>query len=169
MPEEQVFTLIDPELARGRAEKLYIVMRRMLVEVLPPNTDVRHIGATAVPGCWTKGDLDILIRLPVERFAAADAMLESKFDRNVGSVRAATFSAFEDASHDPHVGLQLTAIDGHYDFFHLFVEALRSSPRLVREYNELKRAHHGVDMNVYRSAKDVFVERVLRNFTPGRC
>lgn len=163
MPNEQ-FQLVDPDEARERADKLFSVMHRTLSEMLPLTAEVRHIGSTAVPGCLTKGDLDILIRLPVEDFAAADSALASKFRRNEGSVRTATFSAFEEASLDPHIGLQLTTIDGPYDFFHSFVEALLSSPELVSEYNDLKLKHDGTDMELYRAAKDAFVERVLHDF-----
>ena len=164
MPNEQLFQLIDPDRARERADKLFNVMHQTLSEMLPRTAEVRHIGATAVPGCLTKGDLDILVRLPVEDFAVADSVLASKFRRNEGSARTANFSAFEDASIDPHLGLQLTTIDGPHDFFHSFVEALLSSPELVGEYNDLKRQHDGTDMELYRAAKDAFVERVLQDF-----
>ena len=167
MPAEPLFTLMDPELARRRADQLFIIMRGMLSQVLPPNADIRHIGATAVPGCLTKGDLDIVVRVPAEDFAAADAVLASKVRRNEGSVRSASFSAFEDSSNDPHIGLQLTAIDGPYDFFHWFHEALLRSPWLVIEYNDLKRHHDGEEMKLYRAAKDAFIEKVLRDFRPG--
>ena len=161
MTPEPAFKLVDPALARARAGQLYEVMHRSLAEILPPTADVRHIGATAIPGCLTKGDLDIVIRVPAADFSSADAALAARFARNEGSIRTPTFSAFEDLSRDPHVGLQLAAIDSRDDVFHLFVEALRGSLPLVNEYNGLKRRHDGADMGLYRAAKDAFVERVL--------
>ena len=71
------------------------------------------------------------------------------------------FSAFEDASSYPHLGVQLTVVGGEFDLFHQFVEALQRSPELVRQYNALKRRHDGGDMTVYRKAKDAFVKKVL--------
>ena len=97
-----------------------------------------------------------------------DAVLATRFARNEGSIRSEHFSAFEDGSTDPHLGIQLTVIDGPEDFFHLFVEALRRSPDLVSEYNALKRRYDGREMAVYRVAKDAFVERVLANSRAGR-
>jgi GrpB-like predicted nucleotidyltransferase (UPF0157 family) len=88
-------------------------------------------------------------------------MLASRFSRNEGSIRTMTFSAFEDASSHPHLGIQLAVIDGPSDFFHLFVEALCQSPQLVAEYNALKIRFEGAEMATYRAAKDEFVERVL--------
>jgi len=164
METEPPFVLVDAEQARAKAQQLFEAMSALLAEMLPPTADIRHIGATAVPGCLTKGDLDIVVRVPADDFEAADALLASSFARNEGSTRSTTFSAFEDASSRPHLGIQLAVIDGPSDVFHLFVEALQKSPALIDEYNALKRRHDGSDMAVYRAAKDVFVERVLAEF-----
>ncbi|MBL8883687.1 MAG: GrpB family protein [Hyphomicrobium sp.] len=161
MSSEPPFQLVDTEPAREKAQRLFERVRNSLMPLLPSDADIRHIGATAVPGCLTKGDLDIVIRVSGKAFHQADALLAGHFVRNDGSIRTAGFSAFEDASSDPHLGIQLTMIGGPHDFFHLFVEALRRSPDLVSEYNTLKLHHEGSDMTVYRAAKDAFIERVL--------
>ena len=161
MISEPPFRLVDTEPAREKARRLFERIRSSLVLLLPSDADIRHIGATAVSGCLTKGDLDIVIRVPGEFFQQAGAVLASHFARNGGSIRTASFCAFEDASTDPHLGIQLTMVSGPHDFFHLFVEALRRSPDLVGEYNALKLRHEGNDMAIYRAAKDDFVKCVL--------
>lgn len=161
MSSEPPFTLVDPVRARDEAQRLFEAVSKSLETILPPNADVRHIGSTAVPGCLTKGDLDIVVRVPQKHFADTDVALASRFTRNVASIRTETFSAFEDVSSYPHLGIQLAAIDGPFDDFHRFVEALHKSPRLVEEYNALKLSYNGADMALYRSAKDAFIERVL--------
>lgn len=158
---EPPFKIIDTDAAYAAANHLFSEVEQQLRQKLPPQADVRHIGATAIPGCLTKGDLDIVVRVPAEHFASADLDLAERYARNSGSIRTASFSAFEDSSRTPHLGIQLAAIDGPHDFFHLFVEALRASPELVAEYNALKRKFDGEDMASYRRAKDAFVERVL--------
>jgi GrpB-like predicted nucleotidyltransferase (UPF0157 family) len=158
---EPPFRLVDPERARADAEKLFDIVSRALAAILPPAADIRHIGATAVPGCLTKGDLDIVVRVPAEAFRDADAALASNYARNEGSIRTDSFSAFEDASSHPHLGIQLVVIDGPFDDFHQFAELLRWSPELLDEYNELKRANDGADMDTYRRAKDTFIKWVL--------
>jgi GrpB-like predicted nucleotidyltransferase (UPF0157 family) len=160
MTTETHFRLTDPERARDRAERLFGQIRTSLQSVLP-RADIRHVGATAIRGCLTKGDLDIVIRIPAEDFPHGEATLSKRFTRNIGSTRTTNFAAFEDASTDPPLGIQLTTINGPFDFFHEFVDALSASPPLVREYNALKSAHEGREMAVYRVAKDAFVERVL--------
>lgn len=168
MNNEPPFALVDTEGARKAAERLFATVRRSLVAMLPSTADIRHIGATAVAGCLTKGDLDIVVRVPAAEFENAEAALASRFSRNEGSFRSTTFAAFEDPSSNPHLGIQLAAIDGPSDVFHLFVQALQNSPELVDEYNALKRRYEGVQMATYRAAKDAFVERVLAEFRSRR-
>ena len=161
MSSEPPFSLADTERAREEAQQLFEAVSRSLEAILPQAAEVRHIGATAVHGCLTKGDLDIVVRVPAKDFPDADAALASYYKRNDGSIRTETISAFEDAASHPHLGIQLVVIDGPFDFFHRFAVVLQSSPRLIEEYNALKRSHQGADMALYRAAKDAFVERVL--------
>lgn len=160
MSLETPLRLVDPELARLRAERLFEQTRAALQTVLPM-ADIRHIGATAIRGCLTKGDLDIVVRVPSDDFTHAEAVLSNRFSHNKESTRTSDFAAFEDVATDPHLGIQLTTIGGPFDFFHEFVEALGASPQLVREYNALKSSHDGHEMAVYRAAKDAFIDRVL--------
>jgi GrpB-like predicted nucleotidyltransferase (UPF0157 family) len=166
--KEPPFALADTQPARAAAQRLFARVSKLLAARLPCSAEVLHIGATAVPGCLTKGDLDIVVRIAADDFADADAALAQLFARNEGSIRTETFSAFEDASRDPHLGIQLAVIDGPFDSFHVFVEALRQSPELVDDYNALKLRHDGDDMDVYRAAKDAFVERVLADLGARR-
>lgn len=161
MDQEPPFQLVDTQTACAKAQALFERVYEALSCDLPPGADIRHIGATAVPGCLTKGDLDIVVRVPEQAFRETDKLLSTRFQRNNGSIRTDSFAAYEDASSDPHLGIQLTAIGGPHDFFHMFVEELSRSPELVREYNDLKRSFDGKGMAPYREAKDAFIERVL--------
>jgi GrpB-like predicted nucleotidyltransferase (UPF0157 family) len=64
MDSNALFILVDANRAREQAQRLFETVSKMLTEVLPPTADVRHIGA--VPGRLTKGDLDIVIRIPTD-------------------------------------------------------------------------------------------------------
>lgn len=161
MDNEPPFLLVETETARAKAQLLFERVYTALDPLLPTGSEIRHIGATAVPGCLTKGDLDIVVRVPKQAFCDANDLLASRFQRNSGSIKTDSFSAFEDATGDPHLGIQLTAIGGPHDFFHVFVEALCRSQELVDQYNQLKRSFDGIDMATYRLAKDAFVESVL--------
>ena len=161
MSIETHLRLTDAKRASEQAEQLFGLTKAALQSDLP-TADIRHVGATAIRGCLTKGDRDIVVRVLAKDFTHADTVLSTRYTLNNGSTRTTNFAAFEDASTDPPLGIQLTTIDGPFDFFHEFVEALCASPSLVREYNAIKSAHEGKKMVVYRAAKDAFVARVLR-------
>jgi GrpB-like predicted nucleotidyltransferase (UPF0157 family) len=160
---------VDLDVARSAAETLFHTIAAELAAVLPTSAEVRHIGATAVPGCLTKGDLDIVVRVEQADFPAAQSLLMTRYKRNAGSIRTNAFAAFEYAHRTPHLGVQLTVKGGAFDVFHHFVEALRADPALVRHYNDLKQHFRGRPMADYRAAKDAFVGEVLAArgiFTP---
>lgn len=162
LPPEPDFSLHpDHVQARADAERLFQRIESEIRAMLPASADIWHIGATAVAGCLTKGDLDIVVRVAAEDFAAADAALSMRFARNVGSKRTDSFSSFEDEAASPHLGIQLTVVDGEDDYFHLFADALRRDPELVAQYNALKRQFDGKPMEIYRTAKSAFVRDVL--------
>jgi GrpB-like predicted nucleotidyltransferase (UPF0157 family) len=162
MDQTKFFMLAaDPDTARASAARLFESVRARIRPLLPRDAEIRHIGATAIPGCLTKGDLDIVVRVAKRDFAAAEAALACHFARNAGSGRTDDFAAFAVAASTPHLGIQLTARGGALDGFHVFADALRADPDLVRRYNDLKRAHHGAPMDVYRAAKDAFIAQVL--------
>ena len=162
LPPEPDFSLHPDEAkARAAAERLFERVAADLRVLLPASADIRHVGATAVPGCLTKGDLDIVVRVPAEAFVATDQALAARFARNVGSKHTDSFSAFEDAAATPHLGIQLAVVGSEDDCFHFFVEALRQDRGLVARYNALKIAFDGQPMEVYRAAKSAFIQDVL--------
>lgn len=162
MSSNEIFTLApDDAAARAAADALFASVHAGLAAMLPPTADVRHIGATAVAGCITKGDLDIVVRVQQDDFPPAEATLAGRLQRNLGSHRSASFAAFEDSATTPHLGIQLVAVGSECDDFHLFTEALRADPRLVEEYNRLKREWHGRPMDDYRQAKGALISHVL--------
>lgn len=161
-PTEPQFSLhTDQDAAREAAARLFQRVATELKNLLPDTAEVRHIGATAVPGCLTKGDLDLVVRVPADAFDAAERALASRFPRNVGSKRTDSFSAFEDPDTNPHLGVQLVMAGSEDDVFHLFLDALLREPDLVGAYNALKRKFAGQPMETYRQAKDAFIREVL--------
>ena len=149
------------ESARYAAGRLFAETVEALRPLLPETAEIHHVGATAVPGCLTKGDLDIVVRVTPEKFAVSDQALALRYARNTGSVRTHDFCAFETPDSEPPLGIQLTAKGGDHDFFHLFVERLRAEPDLLKRYNALKRRFEGQPMEVYRKAKSDFIRAVL--------
>jgi GrpB-like predicted nucleotidyltransferase (UPF0157 family) len=161
MPAEPNFVLHRDDVeARVNAERLFERVRNELGALLP-SADIRHVGATAIAGCLTKGDLDIAVRVAADQFVIADAALAARFARNIGSGRTDTFSSFEDPGVSPHLGIQLAVAGSEDDFFHHFADALNQDAELIAQYNALKLQFDGQPMDVYRAAKGVFVTTVL--------
>ncbi len=69
-------------IALRSSDELLPVVQPMLLRmfaglrVLLPEAELDHIGATAVPGALTKGDLDILVRVSPPAFPAAVEVLK---------------------------------------------------------------------------------------------
>ena len=128
-----------------------------------PVAEIEHVGSTAVPGALTKGDLDLLVRVPAAHFAAAVATLRALYAVHQPENWTPTYASFADAAaHAPPVGVQL-AVAGSADdaLFGPFRDALIADPALLAQYNALKRGLDGADYEHYTDEKGAFVERVL--------
>ncbi|OIK09842.1 GrpB family protein [Bacillus sp. MUM 13] len=82
-----------------------------------PDSDVQHVGSTAVPNSHTKGDIDIQVRVSPEQFLKAVPTLSAVYELNEDSVKTGSFRAFKDDSTVSPLGVQLIVIDSEYDFF----------------------------------------------------
>lgn len=152
---------VQERTVRASVGRAFARWSTLIARVLP-TADIQHVGATAVPGSLTKGDLDINVRVATEMFKHADAVLAGLLSRNAGSTRTATFSAFEVEEESPSVGVQLTAIGSEDDFFVWQRERLRSDAAQRVRYHRLKRSFHGQSHAEYREAKARFWEDLLR-------
>lgn len=135
---------------------------------LLPDSEVEHIGATAVPGALTKGDVDLLVRVPPERFEGAVQVLRSYCAPHYPEDWTPTLASFKEQPEvELPVGIQLVIADSADD--RLFVrwrELLRKDPDLLARYNEFKSAHAGENYAEYTKAKGQFIEQVLGEAGP---
>lgn len=161
MTTSNILTLQPNDEAEHLASGAFNKFVRRWKNELPKSAVIEHVGATAVPGCLTKGDFDICIRVDPEDVEAAQRHLARRFERNPGSVRSGTFSAFMDDERIPPLGVQLVAKGSDLDFFVRFRDRLRENANLLSSYNELKRRFEGRDMEEYRSAKADFINRAV--------
>ena len=128
---------------------------------LPGSVTVEHIGATAIPGSLTKGDLDICILVDAKDFPAVEAILATMYARNTGSIHTGFFAAFSKDDARPPLGIQLVARGSELDVFVAFRDALRADAALVNAYNAIKKQHILGDADTYRAAKSTFIASVL--------
>ena len=132
-----------------------------LRSILGPAGEINHIGATAVPGCLTKGDVDLAVRVEKADFASLRAILDQHYPKNLGSPRDDSFASYTDDSGALPLGIQLVVRGSEHDNFHRFTQRLLQSDELRAAYNALKRSFAGADMEAYREAKAEFIARTL--------
>ena len=144
--------------ARLAAERDRALAR--LREVLPEGAEALEVGSTAVDGVIGKGDIDLLVRVPADRFEEARAAVDALWARNPEQLSTEIYQGYSVPS-ELDVAVQLTVAGGPYDDFLAFLDRLRADPALVEGYNALKRAHDGAPMDVYRAAKRTFIEAAL--------
>lgn len=154
--------MLRPSLYQPAARKIYRIMAHRLRTTLP-DARIEHIGASSVPGLWSKGDLDIYVGVPRETFARATQALEQLgFYPKHGSLRTEELCYFVVEGFRLDVGLQLVALGSRFEFFLTFRNRLRRSLRLRAAYNRLKRAARVLDSHAYRQIKTSFIQAVLR-------
>jgi len=125
-----------------------------------PQAKIEHIGATSVEGSLTKGDLDLLVRVPGIGFEEAVVALGGLYAIHQRENWTPTFASFK-AEPDPQVplGVQLVAAGSTDDrAFMEWRERLSTDPDLLRRYNDLKLAHADDDPEDYVDAKAKFIE-----------
>jgi len=135
---------------------------RRILERLP-SAEIHHVGATAVPGALTKGDVDLALRVDRHEFLTSCVELGCLYLVHQPENWTATYASFSDPqAGDPPVGVQLVVRESSDDL--LFValrDLLRSDPDLLAAYNDLKREHEGSPYDDYTDAKERFWEPVL--------
>jgi len=155
---------IIPEAAlRPAAKAAFEEHRRQVLQVLP-DAEVEHVGATAIPGALTKGDVDVLVRVSAERFEIAAECLRQMYVVHQPHNWTPTLASFVDhEAHELPVGVQLVVAGSEDDeMFGRFRDALAGDPALLAEYNELKRRLDGEQYGRYTEIKGRFIERTLR-------
>jgi GrpB-like predicted nucleotidyltransferase (UPF0157 family) len=147
------------EETRAEVEGLFAA-RRAEIERSIPGAEVRHIGATAIPGSLTKGDLDLLVSVPAAEFATAAKALKGRYAINQPEVWSETFASFEERPSGPiAVGVQLAAAgSADEEMFIRWRDLLRADPDLRRRYDEVKLAAVDDGVDGYRAAKARFIE-----------
>ena len=133
------------------------------IRALLPDAEVEHAGATAIPGSLTRGDLDLLVRVPASIFAAAAKALEDRYEIDQPDNWTPSFASFAERSGTLSVGVQLVSAGSDVDVAFVSLRALlRKRPDLVDRVNGMKRAFDGGDPQAYAAAKDELYTRMLR-------
>ena len=132
------------------------------IRLLLPDAEVHHIGATAVPGALTKGDIDILLRILPSDFPAVVDTLKQHFQIKQPANWTPEFASFgDDTTYALPVGIQVVVKDSSVDFLLFLRDYFIENSAALAEYNRLKTAHCKDGQEAYWNAKNEFLSRIL--------
>jgi GrpB-like predicted nucleotidyltransferase (UPF0157 family) len=121
------------------------------------------MGSSAVPGLWSKGDLDILVGVSRARFTQSALILRKMgFYQKRTAHHDPTLTHFTGSGYGLDVGIQLVVKGSEAAIsFVGFRDLLLRNKKLRNEYNRLKLNCTGLSHNRYRAIKSCFIEGVL--------
>jgi GrpB-like predicted nucleotidyltransferase (UPF0157 family) len=129
--------------------------------------EVEHVGSTAVPGCLTKGDVDVLVRVSSADFPQALSVLHELLTRSTRNEPTDDYVEYDYSAGAVSASIQLVAAGGTHDDFHRLKAMLTSDPEALERFNALKLSYAGRSMTEYRLAKANLIESLLAASTVG--
>jgi GrpB-like predicted nucleotidyltransferase (UPF0157 family) len=133
----------------------------LLLSAILPEARIGHVGASAVPGAYSRGGVDVCVVVPRGGLLEAlgvlgEAGYTARTDatqREQPCVLDAPEGAVRLALHVVEAGTNLDGLVG-------FRDALRADASLLARYNALRIAAGPQGARAYRTAKDVFIAGV---------
>ena len=134
----------------------------LLLSAILPDARIEHVGASAVPGAYSRGGVDICVAAPRGAFDEALGVLceAGYLQRSLddGGDRRAMLAA-------PHgavpVTLRLIESGSAQESLMRFRDALRTDPALLSRYNALRIDAAPLGSTAYSGAKSAFVANIL--------
>lgn len=118
-----------------------------------------HVGGSSVPGALTRGDVDLHLRVPPDRFAAAVTALRDVHAVTHPEIWCPTLATFAVDAPVP-TELAVTPVGSEHDVrFTRTWALLRADPRLLAAYNAVKQ--RADDSPGYDDEKSAFFDRLL--------
>jgi GrpB-like predicted nucleotidyltransferase (UPF0157 family) len=158
---------MNPTVTLRPAAELAVAVASELARVIPliaeliPDAYAGHVGATAVPGALTKGDVDLVVRVAAHEFPRAVAALRQRFTIKQPENWDPFFASFGDDAGVLPVGIQLVVRDSEADFFVWLRDHMRQYPSVLEHYNRMKLGHAAEGSEAYWQAKHEFLTAVL--------
>jgi GrpB-like predicted nucleotidyltransferase (UPF0157 family) len=133
-----------------------------VLSALAPDARIEHVGSSAIPGAYSKGDVDICVCVAPAAFVKTlAALLAAGYCIKQDTLRTGELCMLEsDAADEPHA-VQLIAAGSKFEFFFAFRDALTQDPQLVSRYNALKPTAARLGEADYRREKSRFIDEVL--------
>lgn len=135
----------------------------LLLSAILPEARISHVGASSVPGAYSKGGVDLCVAVPIDGFMEALGVLgEAGFairpDTSIGEQLCVL-----DAPSDGGVPVSVQLIESGSRFESLVTlrDALRADASLLASYNAIRIDAARRGAHAYRVAKGAFIRGVV--------
>ncbi len=136
----------------------------LLLTAILPDARIAHVGASSIPGAYSRGGVDVCVAVPRESFDEALGVLgEAGFTVREEALRTEQLCMLDAPMTDVPLSVQLIESGSRFEFFMQFRDALRADAALLARYNAIRIAAAPQGDEAYREAKGVFIERVLQS------
>lgn len=134
----------------------------LLLSSILPDARIEHVGASAVPGAYSRGGVDVCVAVPRDAFDEAlgvlcEAGYVQRENAETGDRRATLIAPDVDVA----LTLQLIESGSRHEALLRFRDALRGDATLLARYNAIKIEAGPLGGRVYRDAKARFIAGVL--------
>jgi GrpB-like predicted nucleotidyltransferase (UPF0157 family) len=131
----------------------------LLITAILPDARVEHVGASAVPGAYSTGRVDVCVAVPRDSFDEALGVLgEAGF---VLESQHAGLGLLAAPDREVPLGLRLIESGSRHESLMRVRDALRTDAPLLARYNALKIDAGAHGDTAYRAAKAAFFESLL--------
>ncbi len=134
----------------------------LLLSAILPDARIEHVGASAIPGAYSRGGVDACVAVPHEGFDEALGVLcEAGYVQRAPSAGGDRRVALSAPHADVALTLQLVESGSSHESLMRFRDALRADPTLLARYNAIKIEAAPLGDIAYRDAKAHFIADVL--------
>lgn len=132
------------------------------LRALVPHQQLEHVGSSSVPGAHSKGDLDVCLVVEPDRLEeVVTALLGAGYFEKFDTLRTEQLCMLLSPEGSDEHAVQVVATGSPFTNFIVFRDMLRSNPRLLVAYSQLKQKAASLGEHEYRRRKSVFIESAL--------
>ena len=135
----------------------------LLLSSILPDARIEHVGASAIPGAYSRGGVDICVAVPRDAFDEALGVLrEAGYVLRSQDEAADRWAALAAPHSTVPLTLQLIESGSRHESLMVFRDAMRGGPALLARYNALKIEAGSLGGAAYCGAKASFIAEVLK-------
>ena len=152
---------LKPEEYQNKANEIFHTVREQIKDILP-RARVEHVGSSAVPGCISKGDLDIFVGVDALEFQEVlKKLMKIGFTEKKDTLRTNSLCMMVTNQFDWDVAIQVVENGTDWENFIHFRDILIANNEINQKYNDLKNACVTNNAKEYRQKKSMFIYEVL--------